>query len=345
MRLRVAKKDPAHRCGRIVFVEIERAKLPPPPGMVSSLAAGFDSVARSITVIALPVMLDLLLWLGPHLRMEALLAPWIARLPALYSGVLGADTLQAAVEIWSNLAARLNILSALRTFPLGLPSLLFLEMPNQMPLGTPPAVETSSALSVLAWSVLAVLTGWLCGAVYFYWVSKVSLHPTELSFWKSIGRALVLSLLLTLLLAAVALPTLTFLSLATLISPFIGQILLFLTALATLWIIVPVYFSAHGIYTYQQDALQALLGSLRMVRFTLPSTFLFLVMLTVIGWGLRFLWLTPAAESWWLLVGILGHAFISTALLSASFIYYRDVNNWLKVVLEQLKKQAQPVRI
>jgi hypothetical protein len=36
-------------------------------------------------------------------------------------------------------------------------------------------------------------------------------------------------------------------------------------------------------------------------------------------------------------VGILGHAFISTALLAASFIYYRDMTAWLQSVFERIK--------
>jgi hypothetical protein len=38
-------------------------------------------------------------------------------------------------------------------------------------------------------------------------------------------------------------------------------------------------------------------------------------------------------------VGISGHAFISTTLLSASFVYYRDINIWLQAVLEQLQQK------
>jgi hypothetical protein len=38
-----------------------------------------------------------------------------------------------------------------------------------------------------------------------------------------------------------------------------------------------------------------------------------------------------------MLVGIAGHAFVTTALLAASFIYYRDMNAWLEIVFERLK--------
>jgi len=81
------------------------------------------------------------------------------------------------------------------------------------------------------------------------------------------------------------------------------------------------------------------------VRFTLPNTGLFLLAFVLINQGLNFLWSTPPSNSWLLLVGIAGHAFISTALLAASFIYYRDINAWLTVVLERLQQQANSAKV
>jgi hypothetical protein len=37
------------------------------------------------------------------------------------------------------------------------------------------------------------------------------------------------------------------------------------------------------------------------------------------------------------LLGIFGHSFVTTALLAASFIYYRDMSAWLQIVLERLR--------
>jgi hypothetical protein len=39
-----------------------------------------------------------------------------------------------------------------------------------------------------------------------------------------------------------------------------------------------------------------------------------------------------------LLVGIFGHAFISTTLLAASFVYYRDMSDWLQNVYERFQQ-------
>ena len=56
------------------------------------------------------------------------------------------------------------------------------------------------------------------------------------------------------------------------------------------------------------------------------------------GWlWLEFLWAIPADNSWLALVGIFGHAFITTALLASSFIYYHDMTTWLQTVLARLR--------
>jgi uncharacterized membrane protein YdcZ (DUF606 family) len=80
-----------------------------------------------------------------------------------------------------------------------------------------------------------------------------------------------------------------------------------------------------------------------MARFTLPTSGLFVLSVILLTTGLNYLWSVPPDDSWMLLVGIAGHAFITTALLAASFVYYRDMNAWLQTVFEQLQqKQTIP---
>jgi hypothetical protein len=74
-----------------------------------------------------------------------------------------------------------------------------------------------------------------------------------------------------------------------------------------------------------------------MTRFTLPNSSLFVLTVILLGVGLNFLWSVPANNTWMALVGILGHAFITTALLAASFVYYHDMTAWLQTALEHLR--------
>jgi hypothetical protein len=81
-----------------------------------------------------------------------------------------------------------------------------------------------------------------------------------------------------------------------------------------------------------------------MARFTLPTSGLFVLSIFLLSTGLNYLWSVPTDDSWMLLVGIAGHAFITTALLAASFVYYRDVNVWLQTVFERLQHKQMPAQ-
>jgi hypothetical protein len=307
--------------------------------------AGFDSVANHIAVILPPVLLDLFLWLGPHLRLKQFLQPVIAQLPTLANTFPASFPDLATIQsTWTGIADTFNLFVILRTFPVGITSLLGFQMPAQSPWGVPLTLDAGSFESILGWALLLVFLGWIAGGIYYYWVSRVALKSDVRMLGKSISQAVLLSIIWMGLLFLIGLPVLVVLSVLTAISTVLGQIVLFGGAIVLIWLVMPVFFSAHGIFTFQLDALRAILGSLRMVRFTLPNTGLFLLLFVLINQGLNFLWNTPAQTSWWMLVGIGGHAFISTALLAASFIYYRDINAWLKVIFEQLQRQATSVK-
>jgi hypothetical protein len=326
-------------------METEQRKLPPPPGLITTLVRGFDSVANHVLVILPPLLLDLFLWLGPHLRLKSFLEPFIGQLPAMAKAFpANLPDLATIQQAWTSFMNQFNLFITLRTFPVGATSLLSLQMTEQTPLGAPVNLDAGSFLGIIGWVLLLVLFGWLIGALYYYWISGVALKPGARSLWKSIHQTTLLSIIWLGLLLVFGLPALLLVSVISLFSQLLGQIVLFAVALLLLWLLMPVFFSVHGIFTQQLDAFRSILGSLRMVRFTLPNTGLFLLAFLLINSGLNFLWNTPSENSWWMLVGIAGHAFVSTALLAASFIYYRDTNAWLQVVFEQLSKQTSPAK-
>ena len=48
-------------------------KFPAPPRLFKTLVAGFDTITNHIPLLLLPIGLDLLIWLSPHLRLKALI--------------------------------------------------------------------------------------------------------------------------------------------------------------------------------------------------------------------------------------------------------------------------------
>jgi len=191
----------------------------------------------------------------------------------------------------------------------------------------------------LGWMFLLTLIGWLCGGLFFRWVSLVidSPQPLENHLGQSIVQTMLMSLTYFVLGIMLGTPVLIVLALVTAASPMLAQGLLLVLGLLSMWLIVPIFFSPHGIFLRRQNAFLSIYSSLRMARFTMPTSSLFVLSVLLIAYGLNFLWNIPSSDSWMALVGILGHAFVTTSLLAASFIYYRDMQVWLQTVFEKLK--------
>jgi hypothetical protein len=93
-----------------------------------------------------------------------------------------------------------------------------------------------------------------------------------------------------------------------------------------LWILVPLVFSPHGIFTLDQKAFSnPCCSSMWMVRFFLPGTGMFIVVCALISEGLNLLWTVTPPTSWLTLLGIGGHAFVvyRSDTLRASCIFVK----------------------
>jgi hypothetical protein len=322
--------------------------LPPPPGVIGSLRAGFDAVSSHIKLILFPLALDVWLWLGPRLSVDGLLSP---RLKFLFEqasrGLVSPDDMQriaGAQASFMEVLERFNLLSLLGklvTFPIGISSLLAGIMPVATPYGEQRVVQISSLPGLVGLVLLFILIGWVGGGLYFRWVAATTLGGEEAgisSVWVII-QTFLLSVIWFIGLMIAMVPVFLVLTLLALISPALANGAVFVMLMLSFWLIVPLFFTPHGIFVRRQNAFSSVLSSLRMARFTLPTSGMFVLSAFLLYRGLNYLWSVPPNNSWMLLIGIAGHAFITTALLAASFVYYRDMNAWLQTVFEQVKQK------
>lgn len=319
--------------------------LPPPPSVINAIKAGFDTISTHLAVILLPLALDLLLWLGPRLSIENVLLPASELNQGLADASrVPATALEQALTYYTDFARNFNLFSSLSTFPVGISSLLQGLRPAENPLGQMRILALGSFEGILGWGLLLTLAGWLVGAVYYRWVASLSRPEGQPLHLAALGQSFSLSILYTILMFGIGAPLLFVLFLLYLFSPMLGQGLLLLLGFMSMWLVVPFFFAGHGIFMNSEDMFSSIFSSIRLARFTLPSSSLFVLFVLIINLGLNSLWRVPGANSWMLLVGILGHAFINTALLSASFIYYRDTTAWLQTVFDKLKAGAPAPR-
>lgn len=323
--------------------------LPPPPGVFGSLKAGFDVVSNRVVLILLPLCLDLFLWLGPRLSVDGLLSPYFRLMFAqARRGVAEADLerftqYQSLVTEWLGEFNLLSLLSKLQFFPVGVSSLSAQTLPVENPLGMSNVVIISSVWIMLGLAFVLVPLGWVGGGVYYRQVAGSVLGEEEAGngvVWV-VAQTLLLSVIWIIALMFVLIPVSLVVGMFALISPLLGNIAVFVILFLSFWLIVPLFFTPHGIFVRGYNAFRSFYSSLQMTRFSLPTSAMFVLSVFLLSRGLDLLWSVPTNDSWLALVGFAGHAFITTVLLAASFIYYRDMTDWLKAVYERFQQIAR----
>jgi hypothetical protein len=321
--------------------------LPAPPNWLKALLAGFDAVSNHMGLLLFPIVLDLLLWFGPQLRLSQLIRAYLdltLQAAGLQTGQV-AEFTRASTELLQPFADRFNLVSTLRTFPIGVASLMTGRGPLENPLGQPLITEiTSFGAAFLAWLGL-FMVGLLLVTAYFWLVSRAVLPKAETGnslFGQVVSRfsqVTQFSLFSLAVLVAVAIPLSCILpSLASAGS--FGRVGLLIYAVIISWLLFPLIFAPFGIFVHQDNMWASVRRGARLARWTMPNTFLFVLIIMVFSQGLDLLWNIPPDNSWFTLVGIVGHAFIAASLLAAFFIYYRDAGMYVQGRIQQFTSNS-----
>jgi hypothetical protein len=320
-----------------------------PISVISALVAGFDRVAARPYLLLPTVLLDLFLWFGPHLVVPSLfqlasssLAPPAGVDPAV------ADQLAAYRDAILEVATRYNLFSALSTLPagmpfnmifgllagliVGIPSLIAMRLTTASPLGAPIEINLSSLQAgVLGWVGLSVV-GVALGTAYLREIAKGHAAGAEISsFRASFPRLFTLAVGGYLLTFVILLGTALIGSIDGLL--YVGMPLLFVGA-------VYLSFTTQGVVRYGLGIGRAMRESLRIVRWNfLGSMGLLLLSFFAVWTAATQVWSLPGEDTWYMLLAIGGHAFVSTTLISASYAFYQGRRQWMQAVAERVLQQ------
>jgi hypothetical protein len=320
------------------------------PKLISSIFAGFETVANHLELIIIPVVLDLFLWFGPHVRINNIVQPLINGLilPVSLQNKEFEQVFTTTRELYILIAERFNVFSAFRTLPVGIPSLMNNISPIINPIGSPLILEVKNFSSAFMMWLVIGLVGLIVASFFYNAVcqavssEKAKLTPGSIG-WQTL-QLLYLTILSILFILVIVFPAMMIVSFLSLLTPILGQIALFAGGLLLIWIITPMLFAPQVIFMQHQSALKAILASIRMVRFALPTTGLFFLVVLLLSQGLVLLWQIPGEKSWFTLIGLAGNAIVNTSLLAAIFIYYRDAVKWIQSIISKNNlSQAFPV--
>lgn len=306
-----------------------------PPRLIPSLVQGFNLIAQKFYLILPPILLDLFLWFGPRLSFESILnKSWTSMIAGwkTYSGMQ--DVLDLATEIWQGFA-KLNFFSLLRSLPVGLTSLLWWRSEGGTPLKLSPISLTFLNEQWFVLLALGLFTfGIFLGALFFKWISEatiseVSKPKVKSVFWMT-GQSVLLTFILLIMLILLSIPVSLFSNILLTAASGLAEIGIFILGMILIWLLLPLVFSAHGIFVEKLNAVQSIRLSVQLVRTRSSGAGFFITIVVLLNMGLNLIWNIPPSNSWWLLIGIIGHAFIYTALVASSFFYFRSGLSWLK---------------
>jgi hypothetical protein len=326
-----------------------------PLGVIPALAFAFDRVAGHPHLIIPILLVDLFLWFGPRLKASALVEE-LTRIVGLAPGI-DVEIKDQMAELMMEVGTRFNLFSVLTNSPTGVPSLMagrmptllfdipglsYARMPETNPLGLDIQLELSSPiLFVLAWLVMTIM-GAAIGAVNHYFLMQQTAPDEELSFKMSdLMRVIGLALVMLLGLFLAGMGFLILFPLAWLILPLLGMVLILVAFGSIFWMGFYLTFAPHAIVRYGLGVFRSIIESVQVVRWNFFSTLRFLVLAFAISWLGGVVWNLPAESSWFSLLAVLGHAFVSATLLMASYVFFQSRHDWLLVLQAQSEERKR----
>jgi hypothetical protein len=279
----------------------------------------------------IPAALDLFLWIGPRLSFQPLVETMAAQMPAQTLGLDPGPVLAA-------LAPRLNHFTYLSVSLLGIPALMTGLTPEKTPI-QPAIIERAGLGEWFGYLTLLTLGGLLLAAVYYSFIayalrragaaaegSPSTFGPGR--FARRTGRTWLRLIGLTgfslALILVVIVPVALLAGFLSLISQMIATFALLGAVMLLIWIMMFFSYAPQGMTLNPRAFLPALGESVGLFRDALPASLGLLFIVTLARRLLSILLLSADSGTWVTGINLLAHAYISTALIVALFIFYRD---------------------
>lgn len=316
-------------------------------GIIDCLSAGYRFLSWRLELILIPVVLDLLLWLGPQFSM----APLFEQAAAFYAEMASADSVTPEMgQMVEQLAGGIRELGASTNLLGGVVSGSLLHVPSLLVATSPPATSWLIVIGTpgeaLVWWLLFSLLGLLIGVIYLSLLARRlpiggmagaragRFAVSVLRHWLQV-IGLVAVAVITMLL--VYLPVSLAVGLVMLISPAAGSAIAAAAGVMTIVVYLFFYFVVPGLVMDDLALTTAIGRSVRLVQEHFLATIGFFLLTVFISWGFTLLLaalsqLTP----WGALVAIIVNAYIGTGLAMALLVFYRS-----RIVLKEQQEQRK----
>ncbi|HLZ31746.1 MAG TPA: hypothetical protein VKV73_30865 [Chloroflexota bacterium] len=307
-----------------------------PSGVIETLSAGYTAVNRQLWVLMLPILLDVFLWLGPHVSYSPLVGPVVTqaaewtRQVALgpRRGPANPDLVGSLDDSRQWLIARTdetNGLDALAWGPIALPS------PATLPSASDELAFVSGWFEGVALFGASLALGLLLGGWFYAGLANASAGSRDgpLAAGRGTPRAVIDVLGLTGVLLGTAfllgVPVVLLIGFTALLSPPVAALGGALVAGGVLFAAVHLFFAVDAIFISNAGPLTAIQRSVGVVRRHLRASVALILLTWLILAGMAQVWdalgntlQSPVGVA----LAILGNAYIASGLIAAGMIFY-----------------------
>jgi hypothetical protein len=313
-------------------------------GVIDCLSAGYRFLSWRLELILIPVVLDLLLWLGPHFSV----APLFEEAATLYAEMASGESVSPEMgQMIVQLADGIRELGASTNLLGGLVSGSLLHVPSLLVASIPSAatwtIVVGSPGEALVWWLIFGLLGLLVGVIYLSLLARrlpiggmagARTSRFVVAVFRHWLQVIGFVVMMAVALLLFYLPVSLFVGLGMLLSPALGSAIAAGAGALTLVIFFYLYFVVAGLVMDDLSVTAAIARSVRTVQENFWATIGFILLTTLIGLGFALL-LIPLSNAtpWGALAAIVLNAYIGTGLAMALLVFYRS-----RVVLKEQKK-------
>ncbi|MHB8619163.1 MAG: hypothetical protein ACYDAG_06270 [Chloroflexota bacterium] len=287
--------------------------------VIDTLSEGFAAANKRLWIVAIPVAVDLFLWLGPKVlpgpalgqAVEANLPQQYASYGALIQQSISSFNLLSLLAVYlPSLVARLGTISPLASFA--------------------PVTFVNRPLPLLLLALLAALGGLWLGCVYLGFIAQLvrdgSTNAREMarSVWRYWRRLIAFLLMVGLAVVVASVPLSLIFALLASVSPAAGAILEIVVQVAIFWGIISLFFTPEALLLDDVGPIRAMRASFQVIAGNFGASILLIGLMFLISLGLPIAWQFIAGNPVGLVAAIVGNAYIGTGVAAAGFLFFKE---------------------
>jgi hypothetical protein len=328
----------------------------PPVGVIESLSQGFETVAGQLVLILLPLLVDMLLWVGPRITFGPVLETYYQQVFAVDNPIIAASEDEELEAVWGELSA--SMLGLVEDIPViylplsGVPSLLAGRTAAVLPFEHAPETwEIQTGWGIILSNLALISGGILLGSLYLALIAyqvkdgRINIGRLILRFPLISMQMTLLIILVAIIYLAVMIPFMLIGGILSLFSIAVGQVVSIGGLIVVMWVSMFGVFTIHGMLLNENKLPASIWDSIRVVQWNVSATLLLFLLVFIVSSALtRYVWSLPEPDTWMVLLGIMGHAFVTTGLTAATFVFFKDRYRYWQDMSKELMAELERKR-